>query len=334
MKPKILVILGPTAVGKSALALELAAALGGEIINADSQQVYRYMDIGTGKPSAAERQAVRHHLIDVVDPDQGFDAALFRRLAAAAIGDIHGRGKHAIVCGGTGLYLRALLHGLVEGPERNVAVRRSLEDDLAQQGLAALYERLVGIDPKVRSTIHPHDRQRIVRALEVYRCTGKPLSSWHAEHGFREQPFDTLEIGVVRERAELYARIDQRSERMIAAGLLAEVRSLIAQGFSLELRPLRSVGYRQMGSVIRQDLSLDEAAEAMKQETRRLAKRQLTWFRRGDAIRWFHPEDQKKTIFEVARAFLDESQMSASKLVDCANSTARGSRSSCRRDQK
>jgi tRNA dimethylallyltransferase len=308
MKPKILVILGPTAVGKSALALELAAALDAEIVNADSQQVYRYMDIGTGKPSAAEREAVPHHLIDVVQPDQRFDAALFRRLAAAAIGDIHTRRKHAIVCGGTGLYLRALLHGLVEVPERNPAVRRSLEDELARQGLAALYERLAGIDPKITSTIHPHDRQRIMRALEVYRCTGKPLSSWHAEHGFREQPFDVLEIGVARERAELYALIDRRSERMIAAGLLDEVRGLIARGFGLELPSLQSVGYRQMGAVIRQELALDEAAEAMKQETRRLAKRQLTWFRRDDAIRWFHPQEQKKEIFGLARVFLQRSQ--------------------------
>jgi tRNA dimethylallyltransferase len=315
MKPKILVILGPTAVGKSALALELAAALDAEIVNADSQQVYRYMDIGTGKPSAAEREAVPHHLIDVVQPDQPFDAALFRRLAAAAIGDIHTRRKHAIVCGGTGLYLRALLHGLVEAPERNPAIRRSLEDELAQRGLAALYERLAGIDPKITSTIHPHDRQRIIRALEVYRCTGKPLSSWHAEHGFREQPFDALEIGVARERGELYALIDRRSERMIAAGLLDEVRGLIARGFGLELPPLQSVGYRQMGAVIRQELALDEAAEAMKQETRRLAKRQLTWFRRDDAIRWFHPEEQKKEIFGLARAFLERSRNGRAKRV-------------------
>lgn len=315
MKPKILVILGPTAVGKSALALELAAALDAEIVNADSQQVYRYMDIGTGKPSEAERKAVPHHLIDVVLPDQPFDAALFRRLAAAAIGDIHTRRKHAIVCGGTGLYLRALLHGLVEAPERNPAIRRSLEDELAQQGLAALYERLVGIDPKITSIIHPHDRQRIIRALEVYRCTGKPLSSWHAEHGFREQPFDALEIGVARERGELYALIDRRSERMIAAGLLDEVRDLIRRGFGLELPPLQSVGYRQMGAVIRQELALDEAAEAMKRETRRLAKRQLTWFRRDEAIRWFHPEQQKKEIFGMARAFLDRSQDGRAKRV-------------------
>ena len=315
MKPKILVILGPTAVGKSALALELAAALDAEIINADSQQVYRYMDIGTGKPSAAEREAVPHHLIDVVQPDQPFDVAVFRRLAAAAIGDIHTRRKHAIVCGGTGLYLRALLHGLVEAPERNPAIRRSLEDELARQGLAGLYERLAGIDPKITSTIHPHDRQRIIRALEVYHCTAKPLSSWHAEHGFREQPFDALEIGVARERGELYALIDRRSERMIAAGLLDEVRGLIRRGFGLELPPLQSVGYRQMGAVIRQELALDKAAEAMKRETRRLAKRQLTWFRRDDAIRWFHPVEQKKEIFGLARAFLERSQNGRAKRV-------------------
>jgi tRNA dimethylallyltransferase len=304
MRPKIVVVLGPTAVGKSEVALHLAKSLNGEIVNADSQQVYRLMDIGTGKPSKADRERIRHHLVDIVAPNEEFNAALFRRLATESIRQIHARGRNVIVCGGTGLYLKALTHGLFEGPGQDPEVRQALEQEITANGVASLYQRLERIDPTVGSSIHPNDRQRIVRALEVYRLTGRPLSEWQKEHGFQENPFEIFKIGLLRERAELYNFINLRCERMIEEGLLEEIRGLVERGFDLDLKPLRSVGYRQMGQVLRGTQSMNDAIEEMKQETRHLAKRQLTWFRRDDEIRWFHPEGQSKEIESTAAKFL------------------------------
>lgn len=304
MKPKVVVVLGPTAVGKSELALDLAVRVDGEIINADSQQVYRYMDIGTGKVSRADRARAPHHLIDIVDPDGTFNAALFRRLANAAIEDIRRRGKSVIVCGGSGLYLKALIHGLFRGPNRDPKIRRALEGEIKNRGLGELYRRLAAIDPEAGSSIHPNDRQRIIRALEVAEITGRPLGDWQREHAFKEEPVDALKIGLIRNRAELYARIDRRCERMIQAGLLEEVCSLVERGFGLDLNPLRSVGYRQIGALLRGEMDLPRATEEMKQETRRLAKRQLTWFRQDGDIRWYQPETGKSEIFQIADEFL------------------------------
>jgi tRNA dimethylallyltransferase len=304
MKPKLVIILGPTAIGKSELALELALNIGGEIVNADSQQVYRFLDIGTGKPSPADRRRIPHHLIDFVNPDEEFNAAQFRRMALAIIEQIQGRGKNVMVCGGTGLYLKALTQGLFEGPGQDASLRAGLERQISEQGLRALYQRLVTIDGSVTSTIHPNDRQRIIRALEVFETTGLPLSAWQKQHAFQDEPFRLLKIGLLRERAELYDRINRRSEQMVQAGLLEEVRQLAARGYGLDLKPLRSVGYRQMGEVLCGDKDLDQALAEMKQETRHLAKRQLTWFRRDGEIQWFHPEHQQREIFQRTSEFL------------------------------
>jgi tRNA dimethylallyltransferase len=304
MKSKLVIILGPTAVGKTALALELAERLNGEIINADSQQVYRHMDIGTGKPGLPERERIPHHLIDIVNPDEEFNAALFRRAAGDAIQTIQARGRSAIVCGGTGLYLKALTQGLFEGPGQDAALRRILENEIAELGLGTLYRRLEVIDPAVSRTIHPNDRQRIIRALEVYQLTGRPLSEWQKTHAFQDDLFTVLKIGLNRGRSELYDRINGRSEAMVRIGLLDEVRRLVELGFGLALRPLQSVGYRQMGAVLQGEASLADALAVMKKETRHLAKRQLTWFRRDDEIRWHHPEKQKEEIFRVVSGFL------------------------------
>lgn len=306
MNPKIVIILGPTAVGKSQVALELAERLNGEIVNADSQQVYRFMDIGTGKPSKAERERVRHHLIDVVNPDEEFNAALFRRLATDAIADAQSRGRNAFLCGGTGLYLKALTQGLFEGPGQDPATRGALEKQIADRGLSSIYQRLLAIDPTVASTIHPNDRQRIIRALEVHELTGKPLSEWQKQHGFQESFFTLLKIGLNRERSELYDLINRRSEGMVRGGLLDEVRGLVDKGYGLDLKPLQSVGYRQMGAVLQGKMALPDALEGMKQETRHLAKRQLTWFRRDQVIVWFHPERQIRDIFGAAEGFLEQ----------------------------
>jgi tRNA dimethylallyltransferase len=307
MKPKIIVILGPTAVGKSELALDLCARIDGEIVNADSQQVYRFLDIGTGKASAADRARVRHHLIDVVDPDEEFNAAVFRRLATQSIREAHERSSHPVVCGGTGLYVKALTRGLFQGPGQDSETRRRLEDEIAASGLSALYQRLARIDPTVTSTIHPNDRQRVIRALEVYALTGKRLSEWQVAHGFAEEPFQVLKIGLTRDRSELYDRINARCDRMIADGLLEEVRGLTAKGYALSLKPLRSVGYLQMGQVLTGAQELTDAVAEMKQETRHLARRQLTWFRGERDIVWFHAAAHEKILDAVER-FLNGSR--------------------------
>jgi tRNA dimethylallyltransferase len=303
MRPRVVVILGPTAVGKSDLALELSAAVSGEIVNADSQQVYRFMDIGTGKSSPQDRRRIRHHLIDIVNPDEEFNAAMFRHMAREVIRQIHERNSTAVVCGGTGLYLKALTRGLFGGPGRDPEMRRRFQEEIDEKGLGPLYQRLLDIDPTVASSIHPNDRQRTIRALEVFQLTGKPLSQWQREHAFQEQPYELLKIGLNRERGELYDLINRRSERMIQDGLLEEVRRLADKGYGAELKPLRSVGYLQMGQVLWEARALPEALEEMKQETRRLAKRQLTWFRGDPEILWHHPK-QYREILETVNRFL------------------------------
>ena len=305
MKPKLVIILGPTAAGKSEMAVALAAKIGAEIVNADSQQVYRYMNVGTGKPSRADRERVAHHLIDVVAPDEEFNVAIFRRLALETIDTIHARGKHVVVCGGTGLYLKALTRGLFVGPEQDPEVRGDLASEIEAKGLGVLYQHLIEVDPAAHSRIHPNDRQRIIRALEVFRLTGKSMSQWQQEHGFGDEPFDTLKIGLQRERVELYELINRRCDRMIGDGLLDEVRDLAAKGYSLDIKPLQSVGYRQMGLVLKGLSKIDQAVEEMKQETRHLAKRQLTWFRQDHEIRWLHPENQRQEIVESVQRYFD-----------------------------
>jgi tRNA dimethylallyltransferase len=305
MKPKLVVVLGPTAVGKSDVALELAMHLDGEIVNADSQQVYRGMNIGTAKPSIELREKVPHHVIDVADPDEEFNVARYRELASSSIHDIRQRGKHAIVCGGTGLYIKALTRGLFSGPAQDPSVRAALSREVEGHGLRSLYERLEQIDPAAMSWIHPNDRQRIIRALEVYELTGKPMSEWQRGHAFGEVPFITLKVGLDRHRAELYDLINQRCDQMIEAGFVDEVRSLLQQGYSLDLKPLRSVGYKQLASFLMGRLSLEEAVFMMKRDTRRLAKRQLTWFRSGGEIYWFHPDGDRTKIRHLVQGFLE-----------------------------
>ena len=304
MKPKLVIVLGPTGVGKSEVAVDLALQVDGEIINADSQLVYRYMDIGTAKPPAWVREKAAHHLIDVVDPDGEFNAALYRESALKVIQEITARRQRAIVCGGSGLYLRALTQGLFVGPAKNPEVRSRLETEAQAKGLDVLYERLRRVDPDATHWIHPNDRYRIIRALEVFELTGKGMSRWQKEHGFKESAFELLKIGLNRERQELYGLINQRCDEMIARGLVEEVQGLVKRGFSLDLPALQSVGYRQIGLYLRGGLSLDEAVALIKRNTRHLAKRQLTWFRADKEIRWFHPERERGMIHEAVKEFL------------------------------
>jgi tRNA dimethylallyltransferase len=303
MKPKLVIVLGPTAVGKSDTVLDLAAQFGAEIISADSQQVYRHMDIGTAKPTREQREAIPHHLIDIVEPDEEFNAAMFRNLAIGTVSKLGDRGKRIIVCGGSGLYIKTLTKGLFAGPACDPQIRQALESEIEQHGVGPLYQRLEQIDPAAAVRIHPHDRQRITRALEVYHATGRKISEWQSEHGFNDLLFDVLKIGLDRQRTELYERIDRRCDYMIRAGLLDEVKELVEMGYGLDLKSMQSVGYRHAGLFLRARMSLDNALDLMKRDTRHLAKRQLTWFRSDREIRWFDPERQQSNIEDAARRF-------------------------------
>ncbi|MGH7411184.1 MAG: tRNA (adenosine(37)-N6)-dimethylallyltransferase MiaA [Candidatus Methylomirabilis sp.] len=285
-------IVGPTAVGKSSLANALAERVGGEIVVADSLQVYRGLDIGTAKASAEEQQRVPHHLLDLVDPDMPFSAADYARLARATIDDIRGRGHLPIMVGGTGLYVRAFLRGLFDGPMENVSVREALRQEATRVGVPGLHQRLQALDPEAAAAIHPNDLFRIVRALEVTTLAGRPISAMRKESRRHHEPVcgPVLRFGLERHREELYRRIEMRVEEMLARGFLDEVRGLLDRGYSPTLRPLRAFGYRHMIEHLEGRATLDEVVSRLKRDTRRYAKRQLTWFRHEDGIEWCHVE--------------------------------------------
>jgi len=289
MKPRILILTGPTGSGKTELGIELAQELRAEIVNADSRQVYRHLEVGSAKPTPQQRAVVPHHLVDVVDPDEPFDAARFRELAVEAIHDILRRGSQVLVVGGTGLYIKVLRGGLFAGPPRDAAIRGRLDaEETAAPG--TLYRRLTETDPEAAHKLHPNDRFRLIRALEVYELTGRPISLWQAEHAFGDSEFEFHTIALDVQRKQLYERIDRRCREMVEAGLVDEVQRLHAAGYGPELPALQSPGYREIGEHILGQYSLEEAIERMAQATRRLAKRQLTWLR-GDAHSvWRAPE--------------------------------------------
>ncbi|MEM5789888.1 MAG: tRNA (adenosine(37)-N6)-dimethylallyltransferase MiaA, partial [Syntrophobacteraceae bacterium] len=288
---RVVLLAGPTAAGKTSLSIELAKRTCAEIVNADSMQVYRHMEIGTAKPTAAERLAVPHHLIDVADPDETFDAARYRELAAPVIEQIFDRGKLPIVVGGTGLYLKVLTRGICSGPPSDPRIKEDLLAAERSVGLENLYSELALADPTAAARIHPHDRQRILRALEVFRMTGVPISSYQQGHGFEETVMPAIKIFVFRERDELYERINLRVEHMLAEGLEEEVKRLFAMGYGPELKSMQSLGYKQIGEYLLGRLSRDEAVYRIKRDTRRYAKRQMTWFRGDPEFRWFHADD-------------------------------------------
>jgi tRNA dimethylallyltransferase len=295
-KISLVIILGPTASGKTDLAIRLAERFDGEIVNSDSMQVYRGMDIGTAKPPLKLRQSIPHHLIDIVGPEMNFSAADFRREATRAIADITGRGKTVFIVGGTGLYIRALLQGLVDSPSGAGELRQELEETAKREGNEALLRELALIDPITAGRLYPNDLVRIIRALEVYRLTGRPISQERSAHGFSGDYYRPLKIGLTVERRELYARIDQRVERMIAEGLVDEVKSLLDQGFSPSLKALRSIGYSQISAYLAGEYGLDEAVRLIKRDTRRYAKRQLTWFNNDKEIKWVEYSDNFASI--------------------------------------
>jgi len=303
---RVVAIVGPTASGKTDLAIEVSEAVGGEIVSADSRQIYRHLDIGTAKPNAAERARVRHHLIDVVDPDEAFDAARYRTLALGAARDIHARGRAVVICGGTGLYVRALLHGLFVGPAASPALRAELRALEEQEGTGTLHRRLAARDPVAAARLHPRDVFRIVRALEVVEMSGRPISAWQDDHRFGDAALDALLVACARPRDELAARIDARCRAMVAAGLCDEIAALAARGYGPHLAPLRSVGYREMGAHLRGELDFTTAFEAFARATRQLAKRQRTWFRADPTTRWLHPERDRAAVLTLATTWLDK----------------------------
>ena len=286
MKSKLLCLLGPTAVGKTEIAIQLAQHLDAEIISVDSRQIYRQMDIGTAKPTSEEQQAARHHLIDCVNISQPFSVADYQSLADTAIADIQNRGKQVLLVGGAGLYFRAVVDGLFEGPAADAALRERLEQEAAQHGVDVLYERLRTCDPESAERIHPNNVVRVIRALEVYELTGIPMSEHQQQWCQENQRYPFTAFCLTMPRALLYRRIEQRVDVMLGNGLIAEVESLLAAGYARDTVALRSFGYKELIAYLDGKCTYLEAVEQLKQNTRRFAKRQLTWFRKDTRIEW------------------------------------------------
>lgn len=287
---KILIILGPTAVGKSKLAIELAKKLDGEIISADSMQVYFGMDIGTAKPSREELEEVPHHLINIIPPDKNWSVSDFVTNARSIIEDIVKRGKLPIVVGGTGLYLNALIEGYAFPViEANKEIRERLEGEAKSFGSLHLYERLKKVDPDSASNIHYNDLKRIIRALEVFEMTGKPISQLKSKDE-ENLPYETVIVGLDMDRKKLYERIEERIDGMLKAGLIDEVKGLITEGYDKKLTSMQAIGYKEVAEHLHGKYTYDELVNILKQNTRNFAKRQMTWFRRFKNVNWFDVE--------------------------------------------
>ena len=280
-------IVGPTAVGKTAVSIALAKRMHTEIISADSRQIYRYMDIGTAKPTPEEQAAVRHHLIDLIDPDEVFSAGAYVREVQKVLAGWQEEDPPPLIAGGAGLYIRALTGGLFEAPEIPEEVRERIRSDMEEVATNILHDRLSKVDPEAAARIHPNDRQRIGRALEIYEATGTPLTTWHQTASPDPPPMNIRMIGLQRDRAELYARTDARVDSMLEMGLINEVRRLLDMGYTADTVALKTFGYAEIVAHLQGDLSLEEAIAQIKQQTRRYAKRQMTWFRHAGPITWF-----------------------------------------------
>lgn len=296
---KIIVIVGPTASGKTDLAIELAKRYDGEIINADSRQLYQELSIGTAKPTPTELNEVPHHLFDICSPCDHCDVSLYTKYADRAIQDVLTLKHLPIVVGGTGLYVKSLLFGLCESPSQDVQLRADLENQIKEEGLAKLYQELRVVDEAAALKIHPNDEHRIVRALEVYRLTGKRMSQFHNEHQFQEPRYDYLKVGLNLERSELYDCINARVIRMIDQGLEQEVRSLMDHYPGSQ--SLDAIGYKEWLPYFEGTQTREQVIEAIQQNSRRFAKRQLTWFRREKDVQWFSPDDQESILATVQK---------------------------------
>jgi tRNA dimethylallyltransferase len=308
-KPKLLVLLGPTAVGKSELGIKVAKRIRGEMVNADSLQVYKYLDIGTAKPSKVEREEVPHHLIDIIDPDKEFNAGAYKKAAQETTRELHKRGRRIILVGGTYLYVRVLLYGLIEGISADCEIRDELRRLKSDFGVSYIYNKLESLDPDAAGRIHPNDYVRIERALEVYYLTGAKMSELQEKHGFRENEYEVLKIGISEEGGVLKRKIDERVDRMIKEGLVDEVEKLREMGFGRNLKPMQSIGYKHMNQYIDGEITLNKAIELIKRDTKRLAKRQMTWLRVDKDIHWYHIPADLDRVMDKAEDFYDSSYM-------------------------
>ena len=286
MKSPLICIVGPTAVGKTEIAIQLAQHLDAEIVSLDSRQIYRGMDIGTAKPTPEQQRAVPHHLIDCVDVDQTFSVAEYQRLADTAIAEIRERGKRTMAVGGAGLYFRGIIDGLFDGPGADAEIRAKLQREADEHGNVALHERLRRCDPETANRVHPNNLVRVIRALEVYELTGKPISSLQQQWKMNEPRYPFRAFGLNMPRETLYQRIEERVNRMVEAGLIEEVKGLLDQGCPRNCVAMQSFGYKELIDYLDGKRTLDEAISLLKQNTRRFAKRQLTWFRNDPRIEW------------------------------------------------
>jgi tRNA dimethylallyltransferase len=289
-KEKLVVIVGPTAVGKTELSLELAEQFDGEIISGDSMQVYRGMDIGTAKATPEERARVPHHLIDIIDPDEEYSVALFQEAATRLITEINARGKLPFIVGGTGLYIESVTHRFqFAQAEQDPELRSRLQRLAETEGVEALHRRLAAIDPLTAERLHPNDVKRVIRALEIYELTGTKMSDF--QHRAEHSPYDLLMIGLTMDRQKLYERINQRVDKMLEAGLVEEVRRLLDQGYGSALTSMQGLGYKELIPYLYGEITLEKAVNDIKQRTRHFAKRQLSWFRRMSEVQWFDLTD-------------------------------------------
>lgn len=303
-RARLVIICGPTASGKTKMGIELAQQVNAEILCADSRQVYIGMDIGTAKPSREEQKLIKHHCIDLVYPDEDFSAAEFRARAGQVIERLIKKGKNVIIVGGTGLYIKALTKGLFGGAGKAPGIRATLRKELEQLGEQHLHRRLEDVDPVAASRLHPHDSFRVLRALEVYSLTDRPISALQREHGFGENSYDVLKIGLALERKELYRRIELRVEEMLRKGLVEEVQALFNKGYRKELPSMKGLGYKEILGYLLGKYDLKEAVSLTKRNIKRYAKRQLTWFKADGEVSWFDPDRGKGKIFEKVKDFL------------------------------
>lgn len=302
--PKIIIICGPTGIGKTALTIDIFQKFPSIIISADSVQVYKHMDIGTAKLTPEENKTAPHQLIDICSPDEDFDAGKFSDLASNLIHDAHDKGKTSIITGGTGLYIKALIHGIFRSRPADKEILEYLYSLEKENGTGFLFNELKKVDPKAASKIHQNDTFRLARAIECFMSTGIPISQKQDEDKIASEPrFDYLKIGLNMDRKLLYTRIDKRVDIMLDQGLLNEVAALREMGFSKDLKSMGSIGYKHMNMFLDNEVSFDEAVSLMKRDTRRYAKRQLTWFNADDEIKWIAPDDLEKAE-KLIRDFL------------------------------
>jgi tRNA dimethylallyltransferase len=300
----IITIVGPTASGKTDIGIRLAEKIGGEIISADSMQIYRWMDIGTAKPSATLRAAIPHHLIDILRPDQTYNAGQFVRDADTIIADLHRQGKPVILLGGTYLYLKTLVHGIISVPTISEAVREQVQDLIDQDGVRGCYQELTRRDPVAANNLHPNDISRLSRALAVHLETGRSIFEFQDRHRFCQQRYRVCWMAIDWDRDRLYRRINQRVVQMVADGLVEEAESLLWRGFSSDLPPLQAIGYRQAFAYLNEEMDLADMVTDIQQKSRRYAKKQLTWIRRNPDIHWLAGNGLTDSVFRAIEQHL------------------------------